>query len=79
MTVTGASILMTIERPGIMTRSEVKTSVNEGRGMLEIPIMRRRKEKNRRSVRNGQDKNEKGVEGGRRRSESKKKWPEPLL
>jgi hypothetical protein len=45
MTVTGASILMTIERPGIMTRFEVKTSVKEGRGMLEIPIMCRKQEK----------------------------------
>lgn len=37
-----------------------------------------KKGKNRRSVRNDQGKNEKCVEGGRRRSESKK-WPEPLL
>lgn len=30
---------MTMERPGIITRPEVNTSVNEGKGMLEVPMI----------------------------------------
>ena len=36
---------MTMERPGIMTRPDVKTSVNEGKGISEVPMIYLRKGK----------------------------------